>query len=248
MLQISQLCKSFDGRLVLDHVDLELERGKTGVLIGPSGSGKSTLLRCVNGLADFQSGRITVAGHELRGDDRPASRQKTLLALRRQVGMVFQQFHLFPHMTVLQNLITAPQSVLGLKRDAAVDIARPLLQRMGLQTFEDRYPATLSGGQQQRVAIARALAMKPQLILFDEPTSALDPKMAAEVLTVMNDLAAAGETMLVVTHAMGFAKRAAHVVYVMDTGRIVEHGPPAALFSNPQHAATQSLLARTELE
>jgi polar amino acid transport system ATP-binding protein len=242
MLTISQLAKRFRDREVLRGVSLTLESGKVGVLIGPSGSGKSTILRCINGLETFDGGEIAVAAGRLVAGLAFGDRQRALLQIRRKVGMVFQQFNLFPHMTVLANVIEAPLHVLNLPRERAVAEARKLLDRVGLGDRLDSRPTQLSGGQQQRVAIARALAMHPELILFDEPTSALDPKMTGEVLAVMADLAQQGETMLVVTHAMTFARRVANEVHVIANGVIVESGPPARVFEDPQHAETRELL------
>jgi polar amino acid transport system ATP-binding protein len=242
MLTISQLAKRFRDREVLRGVSLTLESGKVGVLIGPSGSGKSTILRCINGLETFDAGEIAVAAGRLVAGLAYCDRQRALLQIRRKVGMVFQQFNLFPHMTVLANVIEAPLHVLRLPRERAVAEARQLLDRVGLGDRLDSRPTQLSGGQQQRVAIARALAMHPELILFDEPTSALDPKMTGEVLAVMADLAQQGETMLVVTHAMTFARRVANEVHVIANGVIVESGPPARVFEDPQHAETRELL------
>ncbi len=242
MLLISQLVKRFRDREVLRGVSLGLESGKVGVLIGPSGSGKSTILRCINGLETFESGEIAVAGGRMTGTMPYHEQQVQLAQIRRRVGMVFQQFNLFPHKSVLGNVIEAPIHVLAQPRDQAVAEARKLLDRVGLGDRLESYPSQLSGGQQQRVAIARALAMHPELILFDEPTSALDPKMTAEVLAVMADLARQGETMLVVTHAMQFARRVANEVHVIANGVIVESGPPAQVFDAPQHAETKELL------
>jgi polar amino acid transport system ATP-binding protein len=196
----------------------------------------------VNGLESFEGGEIAVGAGRLTSNLSYGDRQRQLLRIRRSVGMVFQQFNLFPHMTVLANVIEAPQHVLKVPRERAVAEARTLLDRVGLGDRLDSRPAQLSGGQQQRVAIARALAMHPELILFDEPTSALDPKMTAEVLAVMADLARQGETMLVVTHAMTFARRVANDVHVIANGVIVESGPPAQIFEAPQHAETKELL------
>lgn len=242
MLIISQLVKRFRDREVLRGVSLVLEPGKVGVLIGPSGSGKSTILRCINGLESFEGGDISVAGGRLTGGLSYRDCQQQLAQIRRRVGMVFQQFNLFPHMTVLGNVIEAPLHVLKFPRDRAMAEAQKLLDRVGLGDRLDSLPAQLSGGQQQRVAIARALAMHPELILFDEPTSALDPKMTGEVLAVMADLAQQGETMLVVTHAMQFARRVANEVHVIANGVIVESGPPAQIFEAPQHTETKELL------
>lgn len=242
MLTISQLVKRFRDREVLRGVSLALEPGRVGVLIGPSGSGKSTLLRCINGLEVFDAGEIAVAGGRLAGGASHHDREQELAQIRRHVGMVFQQFNLFPHKTVVGNVVEAPVHVLKTPYDRAVAEARQLLNRVGLGDRLESYPSQLSGGQQQRVAIARALAMKPQLVLFDEPTSALDPKMTGEVLAVMADLARQGQTMLVVTHAMEFARRVATEVHVMSGGVIVESGPPAQVFESPQHAETRELL------
>jgi ABC-type polar amino acid transport system ATPase subunit len=242
MLTITQLVKRFRERQVLRGVSLCLAPGKVGVLIGPSGSGKSTILRCINGLESFDTGEISVNGGRLTCGLSYRDRQVQLLQIRRTVGMVFQQFNLFPHMSVLGNVTEAPLRVLRLPRERAVAEARKLLDRVGLGDRLESLPSQLSGGQQQRVAIARALAMHPQLILFDEPTSALDPKMTAEVLAVMADLAQQGETMLVVTHAMRFARRVASDVHVISGGVIVESGPPEQIFEAPQHAETRELL------
>ncbi len=248
MLNITQLVKRFRDREVLRGVSMTLEPGKVGVLIGPSGSGKSTLLRCVNGLEVFTGGEIAVAGGRLAGDASARERQQQLAQIRRHVGMVFQQFNLFPHKSVLGNVIEAPLHVLKTPYDQAVAEARQILDRVGLGDRLESYPSQLSGGQQQRVAIARALAMKPQLVLFDEPTSALDPKMTGEVLAVMADLARQGQTMLVVTHAMEFARRVANEVHVMSGGVIVESGPPSQIFGSPQHAETRELLQQEKIE
>ncbi len=244
MLSISGLIKRHGDREVLRGVSLSMEKGAVGVLIGPSGSGKSTLLRCVNGLEEFQGGTITVGDMQpLTSELTAGERRARLLKLRQHVGMVFQQFNLFPHLSVLGNVIEAPVNVLRRNRDEAVAEARQLLQRVGLGERLDSSPTQLSGGQQQRVAIARALAMHPELVLFDEPTSALDPQMTAEVLAVMTDLAKDGQTMLVVTHGMSFARRAATCVYVMAAGVIAESGPPQQVLESPQHPATKALLA-----
>ena len=242
MLAITQLVKRFRDREVLRGVSLALEPARVGVLIGPSGSGKSTILRCVNGLESFEAGEIAVAGGRLTGNGPPSERQRQLMLIRRRVGMVFQQFNLFPHKTVLGNVIEAPVHVLRMPREEAVAAAKKLLDRVGLGDRLDSRPDQLSGGQQQRVAIARALAMKPELVLFDEPTSALDPKMTTEVLAVMADLARQGETMLVVTHAMEFARRVAHDVHVMAEGAIIESGPPEKVFGAPEDPRTRELL------
>ncbi|MEX0704795.1 MAG: amino acid ABC transporter ATP-binding protein [Planctomycetales bacterium] len=242
MLRVSNLIKSHDSRPVLRGVSFALERGEVGALIGPSGSGKSTCLRCINGLETFEQGEIAVGDLQVPVGASAHERQRRLLAIRRRVGMVFQQFHLFPHLTVLGNVIEAPVRVLGLPRDEAAARAKELLDRVGMGDRLESRPQQLSGGQQQRVAIARALAMRPELMLFDEPTSGLDPKLAGEVLAVMADLASQGQTMLVVTHSMSFARRVATTVLVIAEGVIVESGPPPDVLDQPQHPATRELL------
>jgi ABC-type polar amino acid transport system ATPase subunit len=223
---------------VLRGVELTVDPGEVVVVCGPSGSGKSTLIRTVNGLERVQKGEIRVLG------DTITRRGVNLPALRTQVGMVFQAFNLFPHMTALQNIMLAPLKVKKLSRADAETTARGLLERVGLREKADAYPANLSGGQQQRVAIARALAMQPRIMLFDEPTSALDPEMINEVLEVMTDLAREGMTMMVVTHEMGFARRVAHRVVFMDEGQIVEEGAPGAFFGAPQSERTRQFLSK----
>jgi ABC-type polar amino acid transport system ATPase subunit len=242
LLTITRLTKRWGSREVLKGVDFRVERGTVGVLIGPSGSGKSTVLRCVNGLEPFDGGEIAVGTARLTSGLSHA-RSVQLKQVRRYVGTVFQQFNLFPHLSALENVIEAPIHVLGKSRDAAVSEARSLLDRVGLADRLNAMPQQLSGGQQQRVAIARALAMQPEVLLFDEPTSALDPKMAGEVLSVISDLAKTGQTMLVVTHAMAFAKRVATEVHVMCDGLVVESGPPAQVFESPRNPATRELLS-----
>jgi polar amino acid transport system ATP-binding protein len=248
MLTIASLFKRHGEREVLRGVSLTVAAGQVAVLIGPSGSGKSTLLRCVNGLEPFDGGTIQVGDqvHSAGVDSR--AREVVLRSVRRRVGMVFQQFNLFPHLTVLGNVIEAPVHVLGLSRDEAVGEATGLLHRVGLGDRLDSFPRQLSGGQQQRVAIARALAMRPELVLFDEPTSSLDPKMTAEVLSVMGELAADGQTMLVVTHAMDFARQAANEVHVISDGVIVESGPPVQVLDYPRHPQSKELLRLAERE
>jgi glutamate transport system ATP-binding protein len=227
LVELRGIRKAFGDNVVLDGVDLSVARGEVIVIAGPSGSGKSTMLRCVNGLETVDAG-------EVRFDGQPVSTGKGLPALRAQIGFVFQQFHLFPHMTVLQNIALAPVKVKGIAAAAARTKAGELLERVGIAEKAEQYPADLSGGQQQRVAIARALAMDPQLMLFDEPTSALDPEMIREVLDVMRDLARDGMTMLVVTHEMGFAREVCDRLVFIDGGQIVEEGPPAEFFANAQ--------------
>jgi polar amino acid transport system ATP-binding protein len=248
IISLAGVRKSFGGNEVLKGIDFEVAVGEVVCLIGPSGSGKSTLLRSINHLEKIDSGDIVVAGHQVgyemhRGYRREQS-GRVIARARRDVGMVFQHFNLFPHMTVLENIIEAPTRVARYTRPAAVENARALLAQVGLVGKENAYPAELSGGQQQRVAIARALAMKPKVLLFDEPTSALDPEVVGEVLTVMRDLAAAGSTMIVVTHEMGFAREVADRVIFMADGMIVESGVPADILGNPQHDRTRSFLAR----
>ncbi|MCK6455098.1 MAG: amino acid ABC transporter ATP-binding protein [Phycisphaerae bacterium] len=247
MIRIDKLVKRFGSQPILRGATLSISRGDVAVLIGASGSGKSTLLRCVNGLETFDDGRIDVDGLSLSAGMTPSERAEALRRLRRRVGMVFQQFNLFPHMSVLENVLAGPRHVLGVPRDVAEPKARELLDRVGMSAAVDRRPGTLSGGQQQRVAIARALAMEPVVMLFDEPTSALDPRMTAEVLSVMSDLAASGQTMLVVSHAMGFVRRSARTVHVLIEGQVVESGPPEQVFEAARHPGTRELLAHSEL-
>jgi polar amino acid transport system ATP-binding protein len=220
----------------LTNINLSVRTGEKIVLCGPSGSGKSTLIRCINHLEAYQKGRIIVDGTELTED------QKTIDAVRREVGMVFQQFNLFPHMTVLQNCTLAPMRTRGIGKEAAEATARRLLERVKILDQADKYPAQLSGGQQQRVAIARALCMEPKAMLFDEPTSALDPEMVKEVLDTMIGLAEDGMTMICVTHEMGFARQVADRVIFMASGEIVEEAAPDEFFRNPKHARTKQFL------
>ena len=223
---------------VLRDVDAEVAPGEVVVVCGPSGSGKSTLIRCVNALERVQTGEVTVLGEAVTASG------VNLTRLRTQVGMVFQQFNLFPHMTALRNVMLAPMKVRGLSRGEAEKVARALLERVGIPEKAEHYPANLSGGQQQRVAIARALAMQPRIMLFDEPTSALDPEMINEVLEVMTDLARDGMTMAVVTHEMGFARRVARRVIFMDEGRIVEEGNPESFFAAPKSERAKHFLSK----
>jgi polar amino acid transport system ATP-binding protein len=249
MIRVAKLVKSFasagrpgPAREVLRGITLEVAPGDVAVVIGPSGSGKSTFLRCLNGLERFDSGTVEVDGTVLEPGLTALEEEARLCRIRSRVGMVFQQFHLFPHLTVLGNITEAPLRVARLPPRQAEEKARALLERVGLASMATRRPAQLSGGEQQRVAIARALAMEPEVILFDEPTSSLDPRMTAEVLAVVEDLAAGGQTMVIVTHAMSFARRAATRVHVFDGGRLVESGPPAAIFDSPREDATRELL------
>jgi polar amino acid transport system ATP-binding protein len=243
MITVDDLKKRHGSVEILRGISLEIGKGEVAAIIGPSGGGKSTFLRCINGLEPFQGGEVKVGEHRLTPDTHPRRDARTLQAIRQCVGMVFQQFNLFPHLSVLMNLIEAPVQVLGEARDSAVERADKILDRMGLTPRRDAYPKDLSGGQQQRVAIARALLMRPDAMLFDEPTSALDPVMAGEVLSVMEDLAKDGLTMAVVTHSMSFARRVASRVHVFADGYDVENGPPERVFSDPQHEVTRSFLA-----
>lgn len=245
MIRIEKLVKRFGDSTILDGIDMEVGPGEVAAIVGPSGGGKSTFLRCINGLERFEGGRVCIGEHELTKRTHPRRDAAVLQAVRRRVGMVFQQFNLFPHLTVLENLIEAPLQVLGEEPTEATRRADALLERMGLTPRRDAFPRDLSGGQQQRVAIARALIMRPEAILFDEPTSALDPVMAGEVLGVMEDLAKDGQTMIVVTHSMSFARRAATRVHVFAGGHDVESGPPDKVFDDPEHTITRAFLAET---
>ena len=238
MIEIDSVSKWFGSFQVLADCTARVARGEIVVVCGPSGSGKSTLIKCINGLEPFQQGRITVGGTAV------ADRRTNLPKLRARIGMVFQSFELYPHMTVMQNIILAPMKALRLDRDAAVRRARALLDRVGMLDHADRHPANLSGGQQQRVAIARALAMEPVAMLFDEPTSALDPEMINEVLDVMTALAQDGMTMVVVTHEMGFARRVADRVVFMEQGRIVEDAAKQDFFARPRSPRAQQFLSK----
>ncbi len=238
------------GRLhVLKDVCLQVKRQETVVIIGPSGSGKTTFIRCVNHLEKIQGGRIFVNGHligyrEAGPNKLVEDKERNIARQRMEIGMVFQRFNLFPHMTALENIIEAPIQVRGMGRDEAVAVGRALLERVGLAAKEKVYPNQLSGGQQQRIAIARALAMKPALMLFDEPTSALDPEMIGEVLEVMKELAREGMTMIVVSHEMGFAREVANRVVMMDDGVVVEEGTPEQVFSSPTQERTKTFLSK----
>ena len=225
LVTLAGVRKSFGENVVLDGIDLEVGSGAAVVVAGPSGSGKSTMLRCINGLEPIDAGEIVFDGRQVQADGRE------IYGIRAQIGMVFQQFNLFPHMTVLQNITLAPLEVAGDGASDAKDQARELLDRVGIPEKADDYPADLSGGQQQRVAIARALAVRPKLMLFDEPTSALDPEMIREVLDVMRDLAREGMTMVVVTHEMGFAREVCDRIVFIDEGRVVEEGTPDEFFN-----------------
>jgi polar amino acid transport system ATP-binding protein len=247
MIEVEHLCKRFGPVDVLRGVSLSVDRGEVAAVIGPSGSGKSTFLRCLNGLERFQSGRVQIDGLRLGAEDTPRPDwARVHRQVCRRVGMVFQGFNLFPHRTALENVMEGPVYVLGLDRGRAEERARRLLDRVGMSDRLHAMPRQLSGGQQQRVAIARALAMEPQAILFDEPTSALDPRMTAEVLAVMTDLAGDGLTMIAVTHAMHFARRVAHTVHVFGDGRVIESGPPDQIFEDPREEATRLLLSNVQ--
>lgn len=242
-VELRDVSKSFGTLKVFEHVSLTVNPREAVVIIGPSGSGKTTLIRCINHLEEIQSGEIFVNGLLVSGKKSGRS-EKEKAAIRRNVGMVFQRFNLFPHLTALQNIIEAPMYVLKQTRQQATEHALALLDRVGLTDKRDQYPAQLSGGQQQRVAIARVLAMRPEIVLFDEPTSALDPEMVGEVLSVMKELAGKGMTMIVVTHEMGFAREVADRVIVMDKGSIIEEGPPEQIFGHPENARTAAFLER----
>ena len=242
MIKISQLNKSFGDLHVLKNIDMTVYESDVVCLIGSSGSGKSTLLRCLNFLERKDNGNIIIEGNEVnpRTDD--------LNKIREKVGMVFQNFNLFPHKTVLENIIEAPVMVKGMDKEKAIIKAKQLLKKVGLEDKSDVYPSKLSGGQKQRVAIARALAMEPDIMLFDEPTSALDPELVGEVLTTMKDLAEEGMTMVVVTHEMGFAKEVADWIVYMHDGRIIERGTPEQFFNHPKEERTREFLTATMLK
>ncbi|MCZ7854728.1 amino acid ABC transporter ATP-binding protein [Agrobacterium salinitolerans] len=248
LVEARNVHKSFDHLEVLKGIDLDVMPGEVVVILGPSGSGKSTFLRCINHLESIQKGSIAVDGEQIgyrvKNNRLEKLSSNGIARQRRKIGMVFQQFNLYPHMTVLQNIIEAPVGVHGESRNDATENAMRLLERVGLSEKAASYPRQLSGGQQQRVAIARALAIKPKLMLFDEPTSALDPELVGEVLATMKDLARQGLTMIVVTHEIGFAKEAADRVVFMDGGHIVEMGKPEEVIGNPQHPRTQAFLSR----
>jgi polar amino acid transport system ATP-binding protein len=248
MVEALRVRKHFGRLEALRGVDLTVDRGSVMCIIGPSGSGKSTFLRCINHLEKFDAGKLYVdgelVGYEQRGDKLHELQNREVARKRSEIGMVFQRFNLFPHMTALQNVVEAPVRVKGETRGVAAERARGLLDRVGLGGREDAYPRQLSGGQQQRVAIARALAMEPKLMLFDEPTSALDPELVGEVLAVMHDLTTTGITMIVVTHEMGFARAAGDQLVFMDQGVVVEQGVPTDVLANPQHERTRAFLSK----
>jgi arginine/lysine/histidine transport system ATP-binding protein len=238
VIQVSNLQKKFGKLHVLKGIDSKIEQGEVVVVIGPSGSGKSTFLRCLNLLEEPSGGSIVFEGNSI------TDKRNDINKLREKMGMVFQQFNLFPHMTVMENITLAPINVKKFSKEKAEEIALGLLKRIGLDDKAQAYPNQLSGGQKQRIAIARALAMSPDVMLFDEPTSALDPEMVGEVLDVMRELAAEGMTMVVVTHEMGFAKEVGSRVLFMDDGKIVEEGSPEDIFDNPKHARTKDFLGK----
>ena len=238
MIRVNNLHKSFGKNDVLKGIDEHIEKGEVVVVIGPSGSGKSTFLRCLNLLEEPTSGKVVFEGNDI------TDKKVDINKIREKMGMVFQQFNLFPHKTVLQNLTIAPIKVKGLSKAEAEKKAMELLERVGLSNKATAYPSSLSGGQKQRIAIARALAMEPDVMLFDEPTSALDPEMVGEVLNVMKDLAKEGMTMVVVTHEMGFAREVGDRILFMDNGHIVEQGTPDEIFSNPKNPRTIDFLSK----
>ena len=238
IIQLENVDKFFGEFQALKNITLSVKKGERIVVCGPSGSGKSTLIRCINRLEKHNSGKIVVNGHELTSD------VKNIDAVRSEVGMVFQNFNLFPHLTVVKNLMLAPRLVRKSSKTEAHDTAMKYLERVKIPEQADKYPSQLSGGQQQRVAIARALCMNPKIMLFDEPTSALDPEMISEVLDVMTDLARDGMTMIVVTHEMGFARSVADNIVFMDEGEIVESNPPKEFFDNPRYERTRLFLSQ----
>jgi polar amino acid transport system ATP-binding protein len=248
MVKAEMVCKDFGALKVLKGITLDVGKGEVLVLVGPSGSGKSTFLRCINHLESVSAGRLYVdgelVGYHERGGKLHEMKPREVAKQRREVGMVFQHFNLFPHRTALENILEAPVQVKKVKKKEAATRARDLLNQVGLSEKAEAYPAQLSGGQQQRVAIARALAMNPKLMLFDEPTSALDPELVGEVLGVMKKLAQEGMTMVVVTHEMGFAREVANELVFMDAGVVVERGAPREVLSNPQHERTKAFLSK----
>jgi polar amino acid transport system ATP-binding protein len=248
MVKAESVCKSFGALEVLKGITLEVGKGEVLCMVGPSGSGKSTFLRCINHLEQVNAGRLYVdgelIGYRERGTKLHEMAPRDAAKQRRDIGMVFQHFNLFPHRTALENIIEAPIQVKRVKKDAAIARGKDLLDQVGLTDKATAYPAQLSGGQQQRVAIARALAMNPKLMLFDEPTSALDPELVGEVLGVMKRLAAEGMTMVVVTHEMGFAREVANQLVFMDGGVVVENGPPREVLANPKHERTKAFLSK----
>ncbi|HKN03712.1 MAG TPA: L-cystine ABC transporter ATP-binding protein TcyN [Buttiauxella sp.] len=243
-IDVKQLVKKFHGQTVLHEIDLEVKAGEVVAIIGPSGSGKTTLLRCINLLEQPEAGTIKVGEISIDATQSLSKQKNRVRELRQHVGFVFQSFNLFPHRTVIENIIEGPVIVKGEPKDEAIARARELLAKVGLSGKETSYPRRLSGGQQQRVAIARALAMRPEVILFDEPTSALDPELVGEVLSTIRQLAEEKRTMVIVTHEMSFARDVADRAIFMDQGRIVEQGPARELFANPKHPRTQQFLEK----
>lgn len=246
MVKAEQVCKKFGNVEVLKGIDLQVRQGEVMCVVGPSGSGKSTFLRCINRLERPDSGTVIVGGMHIgrRQDDRAELGPREVARQRRRIGMVFQHFNLFPHLTVRENVAVAPRRVLKRSKEDAIATATKRLAEVGLESKADAYPLTLSGGQQQRVAIARALAMEPELMLFDEPTSALDPELVGEVLEVMRNLSRGGMTMIVVTHEIGFAREVADRIVFIAEGSVVEEGPPSRVLDSPQHERTQRFLAK----
>ena len=248
MIKLENVYKSFDKLEVLKNINLEVTKGEVVCIIGPSGSGKSTLLRCLNHLERITEGRTVIDGElideKIKGKDSLKISSKKVASVCAELGMVFQRFNLFPHLTALENIIEAPFTVKKIAKETAIEQGTLLLKKVGLEDKRDEYPSRLSGGQQQRVAIARALAMNPKIMLFDEPTSALDPELVGEVLEVMKQLARDGMTMMVVTHEMGFAREVANRVIFMDKGEILEDSSPEEIFSNPKHERTKSFLQK----
>ncbi|PZX07770.1 amino acid ABC transporter ATP-binding protein (PAAT family) [Psychrobacillus insolitus] len=244
MIQANDLSKSYDQHEVLKHISLTIPAHQVVAVIGPSGSGKSTFLRCLNGLETITGGSVSINNHLLKATDKKKTRLKTIHEIRQDTGMVFQQFNLYPHKTVIENVMEALIIVKKQSKSTAKTVAAQLLKRVGLQEKEDVYPSKLSGGQQQRVAIARALAMEPKIMLFDEPTSALDPELVGEVLKVMKELADEGMTMVIVTHEMRFAESAADRILFMADGQIVEDSEPKAFFAQPATERAQKFLAK----
>ena len=248
MIKLENVCKSFGKLEVLKNINLEVTKGDVVCIIGPSGSGKSTLLRCLNHLERITEGRTIIDGElideKIKGKDSLKISSKKVASVCAELGMVFQRFNLFPHLTALENITEAPFTVKKIAKETAIEQGTLLLKKVGLEDKRDEYPSRLSGGQQQRVAIARALAMNPKIMLFDEPTSALDPELVGEVLEVMKQLAKDGMTMMVVTHEMGFAREVANRVIFMDKGEILEDSSPEEIFSNPKHERTKSFLQK----
>lgn len=246
IISIRGLCKSFGDNLVIDNIDLDIDKGQVVCVLGPSGAGKSTLLRCICHFEEIDAGYVsvdgTIVGYHFKNGKMYESSSKQIARTRRDLGFVFQSFNLFPHLTALENVIEGPIHVLGQSKSKAIPTAEKLLKQVGLESQKDKYPSQMSGGQQQRVAIARALNMNPKIILFDEPTSALDPELVGEVLQTMKDLADQGVTMMVVTHEVGFARDVADVIVIMENGRILEIGPATQVLEKPEQERTAQFL------